>query len=100
MAGRDVSSDRSGIERRRYRRHRVLKRGKAILHDKSTIIDCTIRDVSDGGARLQIGQFCIVPSRFRLGFVSDGVIRETFEVSVVWRHADQIGVAFLVAPEE
>jgi hypothetical protein len=100
MAGKFGPSDRGGMERRRYRGHRVLKRGKVFLHDHSTIIDCTVRDVSDGGARLQIGHFCILPSRFRLGFVSDGSIRETFEVRAVWRHADLIGVAFLTLGEE
>lgn len=94
MAGTPSYSPGGGMERRKHRRHRVLRRGKAILHDHSTIFDCMIRDVSEGGARLQIGQFCILPRYFRLGFVSDGMMRESREVSVVWRQGDQLGVAF------
>lgn len=82
------------MERRKHRRHRVLRRGKAILLDQSTIYDCMIRDVSEGGARLQMGQFCILPRYFRLGFISDGLIREIRDVRVVWRLDDQFGVAF------
>ncbi len=78
-------------ERRRWRRMRVLKHGKALLNDHSTVLDCTIRDLSQGGARLQIVNATVLPSSFRLSFVTDGTVRE---VRVVWRRAGEAGVEF------
>ncbi len=43
-------------EQRKERRFRVLKSGRIIVGDKAPKIDCTVRDVSESGARL------IVPS--------------------------------------
>jgi hypothetical protein len=41
-------------EKRKTQRRRVLKEGKIIFADGMRVIDCTIRDMSDSGARLLI----------------------------------------------
>jgi PilZ domain len=82
-------------EKRRWPRRRVLKRGKAMLHDKTTVLDCTVRDQSEGGVRLVMEHASSLPAEFRLGIVSDG---QAWEVRVVWRRGDQVGVEFLSAP--
>lgn len=85
------------IEKRRSHRRRVLKRGKALLHDNNTVLDCLIRDLSDGGARLQIEHAATLPMLFRLANVSDG---EVSEVRLVWRRDGQAGVAFVTAGDD
>ena len=79
-------------DRRRSPRRRVLKRGKALLHNHTTLFDCTIRDQSIGGARLIMAHAISLPREFKLFNVSDN---ETRDVRVVWRHGDEVGVEYL-----
>lgn len=83
------------VERRRSPRRRVLKRGKALLHDQKSLLDCTIRDQSEHGARLLMDHAIMLPHRFQLVNVTDGVTRE---VRIVWRHGGQVGVEYLSPP--
>jgi hypothetical protein len=39
-------------ERRTAQRHRTLKAGKIVLHQGSSVIDCTVRNVSASGAAI------------------------------------------------
>lgn len=79
-------------ERRRSRRMRVLKRGKAMLHDNLVVFDCLIRDLSEGGARIAMDRAAMLPAGFRLAILGAGEARE---VRVVWRRADEAGVEFV-----
>jgi hypothetical protein len=64
-------------------RQRVLKGGKIVFAGGSFSVDCTIRNLSETGARLQIPTTGPIPDRFHLGGCS-------------WWHAsrDQNGVRF------
>lgn len=84
-------------DRRRHVRRRVLKRGKAIFNDNKTVIDCMIRDLSEGGARLVCAQAVSLPSSFQLIFVAE---RQMREVRVAWRRAEELGVEFLSGPHK
>jgi PilZ domain len=84
------------IERRWSRRMRVLKRGKTILQHNLVVFDCLIRDLSEGGARIVMDRAAILPAEFRLAILGAGEARE---VRVVWRRADEAGVAFVPGPE-
>ncbi|WP_406854453.1 hypothetical protein [Alsobacter sp. KACC 23698] len=59
-------------------------------------IECVIRNLSAGGARLQISPAVMVPSRFEL---VDGKSGQRRMVRQVWRAGDLMGVAFETAPE-
>lgn len=78
--------------RRRARRLRVLKQGKILLPNGMTVIDCTVRDLSETGARLVCGDSGAIPRTFRLVFPADRSMREA---EAVWRRPGQIGVRFL-----
>lgn len=86
---------RTIVEKRKFQRRRVLKRGKVLFQDHTSLLDCTIRDLSEGGARLIIDHAITLPAEFRLVNVSDG---ETRDVRVAWRRGDQVGVGFLSPP--
>jgi len=73
-------------------RHRVLKDGKIVSMDKWSIIDCSIRDLSETGARLACEDPLTVPEHFRLIIPSYLTIRDA---SVVWRRKGQVGVRFV-----
>ncbi len=86
----------SPAERRAYPRQRVFKRVKAIFLNRS-VIDCVMRDVSVGGARLACRQAALFPDRFQLVFMNE---REMRDVRVAWRGIDEIGVQFTSPPRK
>ena len=72
-------------------RQRVLKSGKIVFAGGSISVDCTIRNLSEAGARLQIPTTVAIPDRFTL---VDAHARTRREATVIWRKGDQIGVRF------
>ena len=69
-------------EKRKTQRRRVLKEGKIIFADGMRVIDCTIRDMSDTGARLLIANTVGVPETFHLFEKSSGMV---YPDSIAWR---------------
>jgi PilZ domain-containing protein len=55
--------------------------------------ECTVLDVSDGGARIMVSQRTRVPAEFWLVFSRDGKKRR--RCRMVWRSDDQIGLSYL-----
>jgi hypothetical protein len=82
-------------ENRGVHRQRTLKRARVLLSDSSTI-DCTIRDISQGGARLVFGDAFELPETFRLMIVMSSMI---VPVRLQWQRGMEAGVAF-TGPEE
>lgn len=74
-------------EHRIATRHRVLKGGR--IHFGGGTIDCTIRNISDTGAALDVTSPLGIPTEFVL--VADG---EQRPCRVVWRKEKRIGVTF------
>lgn len=79
-------------DRRSSPRRRVLKQGKAIFNGNASVIDCTIRDLSSGGARITCSQTTGLPELFHLVLMSE---REMREVRVAWRRHNEAGLQFL-----
>ncbi len=83
--------------RRRDLRHRTLKRGQLVVSDGRSTVDCVIRDVSIGGARVAVeGQF-LVPDRMEL-FIPDSDRRRPVEKR--WQRDDELGLMFLDVGED
>ncbi|RZL83905.1 MAG: PAS domain S-box protein [Sphingomonas sp.] len=81
-------------ERRNERRTRVLL--PASIHVPGSCIACSIRDLSDGGARLHIRMHAQVPERFELTVDSDG---RKFSCEVRQRSGASVNVQFLQTVE-
>lgn len=88
-------ADDGGAHHRSAHRQRTLKAAKVILTDWSTL-DCTIRDISESGARLVFGDAFSLPEEFRLLLVSGNTI---VPVRLLWQRGLAAGVAF-TGPEE
>ena len=71
-------------------RARVLKSGKIALSEKAPKIECTIRNLSETGACLQISSTYGIPAHFDL--LLQGTERRACHV--VWRTDTKLGVAF------
>jgi two-component system cell cycle response regulator len=83
-------------ERRNTRRQRVLKDGHIVpLDNTQSIVNCTIRDVSDTGARLKCGDQLSVPRQFLLRIGHEAIMRPT---RVVWRRGNEVGITFTGEP--
>ena len=78
-------------EHRSTRRQRVLKSGKIIYNNGSIVIDCTIRNISETGAQLQVPTSVGIPDRFDFSETTGGKRRP---VMVLWRKGDRIGIRF------
>ena len=89
------ASPSGGDEHRREHRKRTLKQGRVVLSD-STAIDCSLRDMSDNGARLVFAGAVSLPDEFRLYNVSDKVI---VPVRLKWQRGLEAGVKFTGPPE-
>jgi hypothetical protein len=66
---------------------RVLKEGKIIFADGMRVIDCTIRDLSEEGARLLIVNTVGVPEAFDLFENSTGMV---YAARLAWRQWRQV----------
>jgi PilZ domain len=78
------------MDRRRIAsRHRVLKAGT--IEFGGGTIDCTVRNLSDTGAALDVTSPVGIPDHFTLVLPADGSHRACH---VVWRTEKRIGVAF------
>lgn len=77
-------------ERRKDQRHRTFKAGK-IAFNRGAVIDCTVRNLSRSGARLDIADQIVIPEQFMLLIERDNL---QYPCYVEWRKENQIGVSF------
>ena len=78
-------------ERRKSPRRRVLKEGKIVFPDALCLMDCTIRDMSDEGAKLVVSNTLAIPHSFQLYERSSGKL---YPAIIAWRQCNAIGVKF------
>ena len=82
---------------RRAPRHRVLKAGIIASNGRHLTIACTVRDLSDTGARLRVDGSLNAPDTFELIIEMDGL---EADCEVVWRSGKDVGVRYLGAPRK
>ncbi|WP_322988941.1 diguanylate cyclase [Hoeflea sp.] len=82
-------------ERRKSVRMRTLKPAFIALEEWSSKINCTVRNISEGGARIRLDQPLALPEYFLLKITSSGPLRR---VRKCWHINDEIGVEFCDEP--
>jgi hypothetical protein len=80
-------ADRRGSPRRKTRFKATIVHGA-----QRETIDCTVRDLSETGARLRLETPEALPAIFHLIWLAD---RAVLEVEAVWRSSGEMGVKFL-----
>jgi hypothetical protein len=78
-------------ERRSLVRRKQFKSGIIAFNNRHSALPCSVRDMSEGGARLE-APGNTVPDTFELLIEIDGL---EADCRVVWRRLDQVGVAFI-----
>jgi PilZ domain len=78
-------------ERRHIPRTRTLKSARIVFNHSSSVIDCTVRNLTNIGACLHVPDSLGVPESFDLMFDSAHVRRHC---RVIWRTDTKLGVSF------
>jgi hypothetical protein len=78
-------------EKRKHPRQRMLKPGRIVFNHKYSVISCTVRNLSVGGACLEVASTIGIPDCFDLAFETDVSTRPCH---VAWKSERRIGVAF------
>ncbi|MBI3700016.1 MAG: PilZ domain-containing protein [Afipia sp.] len=76
-------------EKRNAPRHRVLKGGTISFGGAG--IDCTVRNMSDSGAGLDVAEIEKIPPSFKLAIAADNLLRRC---QMVWSKGRRVGVKF------
>jgi hypothetical protein len=86
----DHAERRTG-ERRRAARQKSFLRGTIYFNNRRSAVDCLIRDISPHGARLIFSDSIATPDVLELYIPQK---EQTLRVHVMWRHGQEVGVAF------
>ena len=78
-------------EQRKAPRGRTLKTGKIVLKLHSSVVDCTIRNLTERGALLLVPSLVGIPESFELMMEPNRVRRDC---RVMWRGDNRLGVEF------
>ena len=78
------------IEKRAAQRHRVFKGGTITFENRG--IACTVRNMSDSGAAVDLDAPVTLPQSFTLSITRDNFVRHC---RTVWRTDRRIGLAFV-----
>jgi hypothetical protein len=79
------------VDRRAQPRHRTLKAGKIVFNHRFSVVDCTIRNLSVGGACLLVPSTIGIPDDFDLLIEPE---KATRPCRVAWKNETRIGVTF------
>jgi hypothetical protein len=83
-------------DNRSNKRRPVSVDGMIYDHRGQKLAQCTLRNVSVGGAQLELMQEIVVPQTFLLSLSHDGHVRRS--CSKIWQFATVVGVKFSDRP--
>ena len=89
--GARIVDGNSEANRRSERRRRVYKRARITFNNGYAAFDCIVRNVSSGGALLEMDTLAGIPHSFEIILQPDGKARSC---RVVWRTERRMGVVF------
>ena len=91
-----MARDRKDLGARKFVRVDLRKRGFLIPAPDAPWIECTILDVSENGACLDVGAMA-VPKIFGLAFTGGGEVLRV--CLLIWRQGGRLGARFVTAKE-
>ena len=78
-------------DRRRVQRTRVLKGATIIFNNHSSVIDCTVFNLTNVGLCVQVPSSVGIPDSFDLSFDR---ARSSRRCRVIWRTENKLGISF------
>ena len=79
------------VEARRGERVRSFLRARIVFNNKNSSIDCTIKNISPTGAKLEVANTFSLPAEFDLQIPAKN---RTVRAKMMWRDAEALGVEF------
>jgi hypothetical protein len=80
------------VNGRRAVRKRTLLSGRVVYGEDDRVRDCTIRDLSETGARITLAKGEVIPTRV---FLIDKRTATAYEARVTWIKAPDFGLSFV-----
>jgi hypothetical protein len=80
------------VERRLGSRRTTLKGGRIAFNAGRSTVDCTVRNLSNKGAKLLVNSVVGIPDSFELVLAD----RSKQSCRVIWRALKELGVEFVV----
>ena len=77
-------------ERRKWARKKSFLKGTVFYNHRLSSVECTIRDITDYGARLQFPSAVTLPDSVELSIPSRD---QTLNAHIRWRKDDEVGVS-------
>ena len=90
-----MSMQENQIELRKEIRRPTRKGGRIVCPEVSMSYDCQIRNISAGGAKIEISQWCSFPKNIVVEIGRLELVEAIYEVEVCWTDARHLGVKFL-----
>ena len=78
-------------ERRTSKRWRTVLKARILFNNRASVLDCTVRDLSEAGARIYFADTAALPATFELEIPSKGV---RVQGCVMWSRGANHGVMF------
>jgi PilZ domain len=79
-------------ERRLKKRWRTVLKGQVVLNSSSSVLDCSVRNLSDLGANLVFANVSLLPQDFELDIPSRNL---RVQARLVWSRGATHGVMFV-----
>jgi hypothetical protein len=83
------------VEARKADRVRAFLRARIVFNNMNSTIDCTIKNISATGAKIELGNTITIPTEFDLDVPARGRV---YRARLMWRDSDAVGVAFEEMP--
>ena len=78
-------------DRRQSDRRKTYFGGQVIFHRRQSTLDCIVRNLGDGGARLSFAKSPPLPDTFDVAVPSADI---TSAARVTWRNGAEVGISF------
>jgi hypothetical protein len=82
-------------DRRALVRHRTFIQGRIYFNNGMSSVDCIVRDLTEGGSRLEVPETVALPDAFELFLPNKD---ESFHAKVAWRKGNSIGISWTSEP--
>ena len=84
------------MERRQNARARVIYSGVIAYNDRSSTVDCVVRNFSEDGVKVEFHNTALLPDEIDLLIARKS---RSFNAKIVWRGETEAGLAFRSAKE-
>lgn len=84
------------MDERTDARTKTFIAGRIIGSDGGSPLDCIVKDLSEGGAKIEVEDATTVPAMFELEIPQR---RTAFRAEIRWRYAHLIGVKFIASAQ-